>query len=75
MAILQYSCLENSMDREAWWVQSMGSQRVGHDLAPNTHTHIHTPLQCLNVKFSHEFRFSYKNILSNWILKARGSRE
>ena len=26
---LQYSCLENSMDREAW--QSMGSQRVGHD--------------------------------------------
>ena len=29
---LQYSCLENSMDREAWWaVQSMGSQRVRHD--------------------------------------------
>ena len=25
---LQYSCLENSMDRGAW---SMGSQRVGHD--------------------------------------------
>ena len=21
------------MDREAWWAQSMGSQRVGHDLA------------------------------------------
>ena len=30
---LQYSCLENSMDRGAWWaIQSMGSQRVGHDL-------------------------------------------
>ena len=30
---LQYSCLENSMDRGAWWatVQSMGSQRVGHN--------------------------------------------
>ena len=29
---LQYSCLENPMDRGAWWVaQSMGSQRVGHD--------------------------------------------
>ena len=27
---LQYSCLENSMDREAWWT-IMGSQRVGHD--------------------------------------------
>ena len=27
----QYSCLENSMDRGAWRVQSMGSQRVGHN--------------------------------------------
>ena len=28
---LQYSCLENSMDRGAWQAtQSMGSQRVGH---------------------------------------------
>ena len=27
---LQYSCLENPMDRVAW-VQSMGSQRDGHD--------------------------------------------
>ena len=28
---LQYSCLENAMDREVW-LQSMGSQRVGHNL-------------------------------------------
>ena len=28
---LQYSCLENAMDRGACWPQSMGSQRVGHD--------------------------------------------
>ena len=28
---LQYSCLENSMDREAWWATVDGSQRVGHD--------------------------------------------
>ena len=28
---LQYSCLENPMDRGAWWLQSMGSQRVRHD--------------------------------------------
>ena len=27
----QYSCLENSVDRAAWWIQSMGSQRVRHD--------------------------------------------
>ena len=30
---LQYSCLENSMDRGAWWLglQSMELQRVRHD--------------------------------------------
>ena len=27
---LQYSCVENPMDREASWLQSIGSQRVGH---------------------------------------------
>ena len=30
---LQYSCLENPMDRGAWGLQSMGLQRVGHDYA------------------------------------------
>ena len=30
---LQYSCLENSMGRRAWGLQSMGLQRVGHDYA------------------------------------------
>ena len=29
--LLQYSCLENPMDRGAWRLQSMGSQRVGYD--------------------------------------------
>ena len=28
---LQYSCLENPMDRGAWWAQVIGLQRVGHD--------------------------------------------
>ena len=30
---LQYSCLDNSMDRGTWWggLPSMGSQRVGHN--------------------------------------------
>jgi len=27
----QYSCLENPMDRGAWWAMVKGSQRVGHD--------------------------------------------
>ena len=28
---LKYSCLENPMDRGAWWAAVHGSQRVGHD--------------------------------------------
>ena len=28
---LQYSCLENPMDRGAWRATVVGSQRVGHD--------------------------------------------
>ena len=31
---LQYSCLENPMDRGAWWAIVQGSQRVGHDWVP-----------------------------------------
>ena len=33
---LQYSCLDNYMDREAGGSQSMGSQRVRHDWVANT---------------------------------------
>ena len=29
---LQYSCLENPMDRGAWWAKVHGAARVGHDL-------------------------------------------
>ena len=28
---LQHSCLENPMDRGAWWATVPGSQRVGYD--------------------------------------------
>ena len=28
---LQFACLENPMNRGAWGLQSMGSQRAGHD--------------------------------------------
>jgi len=28
---LQYSCLENAMDKRAWWATILGSQRIGHD--------------------------------------------
>ena len=36
---LQYSCLENPMDKGAWWAQSIGLQRVGHNQVTNTHTY------------------------------------
>ena len=36
---LQYSGLENLMDRGSWRLQSMGSQRVGHDWSDLSHMH------------------------------------
>ena len=39
--LFQYSCLGNPMKRGACWLQSIGSQWVGHDWAcTHTHTHI-----------------------------------
>ena len=38
---LQYSCLEDSMDRGNWGLQSMGWERVRHDWA---HTHTYTDI-------------------------------
>ena len=35
----QYSCLENPMDRGAWWAIVHEVTRVRHDLAPNPHDH------------------------------------
>ena len=35
---LQYSCLENPMDRGLWRAKFMESQRVGHDWVTNTFT-------------------------------------
>ena len=33
--LLQYSCLENPMDRGAWWTTLHVVTRVGHNLATN----------------------------------------
>ena len=35
---VQYSCMENPMDRGAWWAIVIGLQRVGHDLSDGAHT-------------------------------------
>ena len=37
---LDYSSLENSMDRGAWQAMSMGLQRVGHDLTTKDDKHV-----------------------------------
>ena len=47
---LQYFCLENSMDRGAWWLHSTGWQRVRHDkglstYALNSYQYKHTEKQ------------------------------
>ena len=39
---LQYSCLENFMDKVPFRLQFTGSQKEGHDWTANTHTHTHT---------------------------------
>ena len=39
---LQYSCLENPIDRGAWQLQCIGSQRVGHDWSSFVHTYTGT---------------------------------
>ena len=39
--LLQYSCLENPMDRGAWLAKVRGSQRVRHDRA---HMHADTTI-------------------------------
>jgi len=39
---LQYSCLENPVNKGAWQATVHRLQRVGHSLATKTHTYTHT---------------------------------
>ena len=58
--LLQYSCLENAIDGEPGRLQSMGSPRVGHNLA-TTHTvvcYIHVILFISSVSLSCTSRFN-----------------
>ena len=41
---LQYSCLENPMDRGAWQATIHGMARVGHDLATKLLLLLHIPI-------------------------------
>ena len=39
---LQYSCLENPMDRGAWWATVPGIAELDTCMYRHTHTHTHT---------------------------------
>ena len=41
---LQYSCLENSVDRGAWWATVHGITKCQTWLSTHTHTHTHTSI-------------------------------
>ena len=43
---LQYFCLGNPMDREAWRATVHGLQRVGHDLVTNNNSNLSFLLDC-----------------------------
>ena len=48
----QYSCLENPMDRGAWWATVHGVARVGHDLATKPPTLVKKTFICMYMQNS-----------------------
>ena len=66
---LQYSCLENSMDRGAWQARAHGSQRVEHDWVTNTFTFTFFP-QITTLKIWHLPPFVLFKIPIYWVSKA-----
>ena len=53
--LLQYSCLENSMDREPWWATVHVVARVGHSWATNSFTFISSTRECFHLNCSLHF--------------------
>ena len=73
---LQHSCLENSMDRGAWWATV---QRVTKsDTTVHTHTHVHTYLY-IHIYIGFEFitnflkYFTKKSVFITWGKKIQRS--
>lgn len=62
---LQYSCLKNSMDRGPGGLQSIGSQRLGHERQTG-HTHMSSIL-CFFL-FSESPSFCFQNFSSEFIV-------
>ena len=45
---LQYSCLDNPMDRGYWWATVLGQRELDMTERLNRHTHVHTHKAILN---------------------------
>ena len=74
---LQYSCLENLMDRRAWWatVQEVTKSQIQLSVRARTHTppHPHTPrclIHCLNLGTL----FFFNDFFCTLDLRSRGLR-
>ena len=61
---LQYSCLENPMDRGAWWAAVHGSQRVEHNWVTKQHNNKRSGWShVLNLKVSAPLRWSRVHLI------------
>ena len=73
---LQYSCLDNSMDRGAWQAMAMGSHRVGHDWATSLTHSFNYHLDVDEALFTRMFlalTFPYMSTCWSWNLTNRPS--
>ena len=72
---LQYSSLENPMDREAWWATVHGVRRAGHDSATeHAYMHLYQGLFFfffLNLKNCISFTFTNISVIFNNALRHR----
>ena len=69
---LQYSCLENPMDRGAWWAtpeESMGSQRVGHHWVTNTKASSQSSF--VNLDVSDFLKVQHKVLSTSFVIKLK----
>ena len=51
----EYSCVENSMDRGAWWATVQGVVKNQIQLSKHTHTHTHTALSYASTTCKYQY--------------------